>query len=453
MPRVVIIGGGVSGLAAANALDGVDLTILEAAESAGGHVRTEHIDGRIIDRAANGWLDSEPAMDRMLVRLGLADDVIPASDRAATRWIFADGRMQPAPLSPPAFLRSSLLPWWAKLRVMLEPLLPRGKKGVEETVADFVRRRLGQRFVDRMVGPMVAGIYAARPEELSLPAAFPKMVEMEAEYRSLFLAMLAKKRGGAPTGHLQTLPGGAGQLTTCMADRLGDRLRCDTAVEGLTKTQDGWLIHTPGGDYTAEAVVLATPAPVTAKLMRGLDSGVATALDEIPYAPVTVVVSAWPAGAFDTAPTGFGVLVARGERVGVLGTLFTSEAYPHQSKEGEILLRTMVGGAVQPEAANLNHQALLERVFGAHDRFFGGRRTEPTIVRAFQHSAGIPQYTLGHPARVATIQAASDRFGGLFFAGNHLSGIGVKDCVATGERVADDVRAWLEVTAPTEAIA
>ena len=452
MSRVVIIGGGVSGLAAANALDGVELTVLEAGENAGGHVRTDHIDGRIIDRAANGWLDSEPAMDRMLARIGLGDDVIAASDRAATRWIFADGKMQSAPLTPHAFLRTSLLPWWAKLRVLLEPLIPRGRKGVEETVADFVRRRLGQRFVDRMVGPMVAGIYAAKPEELSLPSAFPKMADMEREYRSLFLAMLAKKRGGAPTGHLQTLPGGAGQLTTRMAERLGERLRCSTPAEGLTKTQEGWCIHTPSGDFDAEAVILATPAPVTAKLMRGLDSGVAAALDEIPYAPVTVVVSAWPAGAYDINPSGFGVLVARGERVGVLGTLFTSEAYPHQSKEGEILLRTMVGGAVQPEAAGLNHQALLERVFAAHECFLGTRRAEPTMVRAYRHAAGIPQYTPGHPARVATIQAASDRFSGLFFAGNHLSGIGVKDCVATGERVADGVRAWLEVTAPTEAL-
>ncbi len=452
MSRVVIIGGGVSGLATANSLDGVDVTLLEAGDAAGGHVQTDHIDGRIIDRAANGWLDSEPAMDRMLARLGLHDQVIPASGRAATRWIFADGRMQAAPLTPPAFVQTSLLPWWAKLRVLLEPLIPRAKRDVEETVADFVRRRLGQRFVDRMVGPMVAGIYAASPDDLSLEAAFPKMAEMEAQYRSLFLAMLARRRGGAPAGHLQTLPGGAGQLTTAMAERLGSRLQTRSPVEGLTRTSDGWKIYTGSGDLHAEAVVLCTPAPVTARLVRGLDSGVASALDAIPYAPVSVVVSAWPAGAFDTAPQGFGVLVARGEDVGVLGTLFTSEAYPHQTKEGEILLRTMVGGAVEPEAAALDHQALLDRVFRAQERFLGGRRADPTLVRTYRHAAGIPQYTRGHPGRVRTIRAASGRLGGLFFAGNHLSGIGVKDCVATGERVAEDVRAWLEVTSPTEVL-
>ena len=452
MPRLVIVGGGVSGLAAANFLEGVDLTVLEAAESAGGNVQTDHHEGRIIDRAANGWLDTEPAMGRMLARLGLSEAVIPASARAHTRWIYAGGEMHEAPLTPSEFLRTGLLPWWAKLRVMAEPFLPRGPNDIDESVAEFVSRRLGQKFVDRMVGPMVAGIYAARPEALSLAGAFPKMAEMESEYRSLFLAMLAKRKGGAPSGHLQTLPLGAGQLTEAMAARLGDALQCETSVEGLSQTKNGWRVHTAGGDIDAEAVVLATPAPVQARLMRGLDSGVATALDEIPYAPVTVVVSAWPAGAFDRAPSGFGVLAARGERVGVLGTLFTSEAYPHQSRDGEILLRTMVGGAVHPAAASLNHQSLLDRVFASHERFFGGRRADPTLVRAYHHPAGIPQYTVGHPARVGTIAAASDRFGGLFFAGNHLSGIGVKDCVATGERIAADVRAWLEVTAPTEAL-
>jgi oxygen-dependent protoporphyrinogen oxidase len=442
----------VSGLATAAFLDGVDVTVLEASDVAGGNVRSEHIDGRVIDCAANGWLDSEPAMGRLLARLDLTDDVIPASDRAGTRWIYADGEMHSAPLSPAAFLTTSLIPWWAKLRVLLEPFLPRGPKGIDETVEAFVSRRLGPLFVDRMVGPMVAGIYAADPANISLAAAFPKMAEMETEYRSLFLAMLAKKRGGAPTGHLQTLPRGAGHLTEALVSHLGEAVQCGCPAEGLTRTKNGWRVHTPSGDIDADAVVLACPAPVQARLMRGIDSAVASALDEIPYASVSVVVSAWPAGAFDRRPRGFGVLVARGEDVGVLGTLFTSEAYPHQSREGEILLRTMIGGAVDEASTQLPHQQLLDRVFASNERFFGSRRAEPNLVRVFHHPQGIPQYTVGHPARVAAVSAAQDRFGGLFFAGNHLQGIGVKDCAATGERIANDLRGWLEITSPTEAL-
>jgi len=449
-PRVVIVGAGVSGLATASFLDGVPCTVIEASETPGGNVRTDHVEGRVIDRAANGWLDSEPAMDRLLEKLGLAEQVLPASDRSSVRWIYADNKMQAAPLSPPAMLRTRLIPWWAKLRLLLEPLIPRAKKGTDETVHDFVTRRLGRWFVDRMVGPMVAGIYAARPEQLSLAAAFPKMAAMEKQYRSLFIAMLAKRRGGAPAGHLQTLPRGAGQLTTVMAEKLAQSLSCNNPVEGITKTKDGWRVHCKDGDMDASAVVLACPAFVQARLVRGLDSSLATALEEIQYAPVTVVVTAWPAGAFDRSPHGFGVLVAKGEDLGVLGTLFTSEAYPTQSKDGEFLLRTMVGGAVDPEAAGLPHQALLDRVFTAHERILGTRRAEPTLVRVYRHPEGIPQYTVGHPARVSAVKAAQSRFSGLFFVGNHLQGIGVKDCVATAERTAKDIQNFLEITQSTE---
>jgi len=448
--RVIIVGAGISGLATAAFLDNVDTLVFESSDSHGGNVRTDRIDGRILDRAANGWLDSEPAMTKLLEKLNLSDQIIPVSERAEIRWIYADGRMQPAPLSPKEMLTTSLIPWWAKLRILLEPFIFRGRKETDETVAQFVSRRLGKWFVDRFVGPMVAGIHAARPESLSLKAAFPKMAAMERDYGSLFRAMFAKKRGGAPSGHLQTLQAGAGQLTDTLAQYLGEGLQCDMPVEGLTQTKEGWVVHTKSGEHLADAVVLACPAPAQAKLMRGLDASVAEALDNIEYAPVTVVVSVWAAGSFDQAPNGFGVLVARGEDVGVLGTLFTSCAFPQQCPEGEIILRTMVGGSVNPKAASLPHEQLLELVFAAQEKFLGTQRADPILVRVYRHAAGIPQYTLGHTTRTATVNAAEAKFPGLFFAGNHLDGIGVKDCVGTGHRIAQNVQGWLEITAPVE---
>jgi oxygen-dependent protoporphyrinogen oxidase len=450
MARVIIVGAGISGLATAAFLDGVDTQVFEASDAPGGNVRTDRIDGRILDRAANGWLDSEPAMAKLLDQLNLTDQIIPVNERAEIRWIYADGKMQAAPLSPREMLQTSLIPWWAKLRILVEPFIFRVRKGNDETVAEFVSRRLGRWFVDRFVGPMVAGIHAARPEDLSLKAAFPKMAAMEQEYGSLFRAMLAKKRGGVPSGHLQTLQGGAGQLTDTLAQHLGERLLCDTPVEGLSQSKDGWVVHTKSGEHHADAVVLACPAPAQAKLMRGLDAAVAEALDAIEYAPVTVVVSVWAAGSFDQAPKGFGVLVARGEDVGVLGTLFTSCAFPQQCPEGEIILRTIVGGAVDPKAAALPHEQLLKRVFSAQEKFLGTQRAEPILVRVYRHEAGIPQYAVGHTTRTAVVDAAEAKFPGLFFAGNHLNGIGVKDCAGTGHRIAQNVQGWLEITASIE---
>ena len=450
MARVIIVGAGISGLATAAFLDGVDTQVFEASDAPGGNVRTDRIDGRILDRAANGWLDSEPAMTKLLEQLNLTDQIIPVNERAEIRWIYADGTMQAAPLSPKAMLQTKLIPWWAKLRIFLEPFIFRGRKGQDETVAQFVSRRLGRWFVARFVGPMVAGIHAARPEEISLQAAFPKMAAMEQEYGSLFLAMLAKKRGGAPSGHLQTLQAGAGQLTDTLAENLGERLHCGTPVEGLTQSKDGWIVHTESGEHQADAVVLACPAHAQAKLMRGLDTSVAEALDAIKYAPVTVVVSVWAAGSFDQTPNGFGVLVADGEDVGVLGTLFTSCAFPQQCPEGEIILRTIVGGAVDPKSAALPHDQLLTRVFAAQEKFLGTQRAEPILVRVYRHESGIPQYAVGHTTRTALVDAAEAKFPGLYFAGNHLNGIGVKDCVGTGLQVAQNVQAWLEVTASIE---
>jgi len=454
MARVVIVGAGVSGLATATFLcaAGVDCTVLEAGAEAGGNVRTDRFDGRVLDRAATGWLDSEPAMGRLLDALALSDQIVPASHRSATRWVFADGRMHQVPSGLGTLLRSRLIPWWAKLRLLLEPLIRRGRG--EESVYDFAARRLGRHFAERLVGPMVAGIFATHPSRLSLRAAFPRMYAMEQEHRSLLLALRAARKAGkaggpaGPGGHLQTLRGGAGALTDAMVTRLGEALQCATEVTSVRPKGTGWEVHTKDGALEADAVVLACPAPAQATIVRGLDADLASTLDAIPYAPVSVVISAWPAGAFDRTPEGFGVLVAPGEDVGVLGTLFTSGVFPVQALEGEYLLRTMVGGAVDPEAALLPHQPLLDRVWASHRTFFGSQRADPLMVQVYRHPQAIPQYTMGHPGRVASVRAAQSRLPGLYFTGNHLEGVGVKDCAAAAERVAEAVSARLEAQRP-----
>jgi oxygen-dependent protoporphyrinogen oxidase len=450
MSRIIIIGGGISGLAAATFLErsGLDVQVLEAADEPGGNVRSDRIGGRVLDRGATGWLNTEPAMDRLLERVGLTDSIVAAHDPHATRWIFAKNKLHAAPLTPRAFIRTGLIPWWAKLRVLLEPFVGRTKVD-DETVADFVRRRLGQAFVDRLVGPMVAGIHAAKPGNLSLKAAFPSMAQMEKEHRSLFLAMRARAKAGSsggpagPGGHLHTLTGGVGTLTDSLASRLGGRLQCGVSVQAVRPERDGWTVHTADGALHADGVILACPASSAATIVRGIDAELATTLDAIPYAPVTVAISAWSAGSWDHSPEGFGVLVARGESVGVLGTMCTSNIFPDQSKDGEFLLRTMLGGSVDPISAQLTHQRLVERVTSSLSRFYGEQRAEPLMFQVYRHARGIPQYTLGHTKRVAAIRAAEKRHLGLFFAGNHLGGVGVKDSVATAEKAALNARSML----------
>jgi len=295
---------------------------------------------------------------------------------------------------------------------------------------------------------MVAGVYAADPETLSLAAALPRMAQLEDEHRSLLLAALKLTRGSAPRGHLHTLQGGVGTLTGRMAELLGDRLQTEAPVEGLEQRRDGaWLVHGPGGTVEADAVVLACPADVQARLVRGLDPEAAEALDAIPYAPIAVVITASPAGSWDHNPDGFGVLVAPESREGgVLGTLFTSCVFPGHVPDGEVLLRTLIGGAACPEATTMSDAQLLGWTRQHHSRFFGTERAAPIFHRIHRHDAGIPQYLPGHLGRVQVVRQAQHRLPGLFFHGNHLDGIAVKDCARASRDLAEQVRAHLELT-------
>ncbi len=435
--RVVVVGAGVSGLAAATFLAGrgAEVTVLEAAPLPGGNVRSLREDGYVVDQAANGWLDSEPAMTRLLEQTGLTDQIVPASGRYNRRWIFADGRAHPLPGSPPAFLKSGLLSWAEKLRLMMELLVPRGG-GPDETVAAFAQRRLGPAAVDRLVAPMVAGVFGGDAENTALEAAFPRMVALEREHRSLILAMIRLGRGGAPPGRLQTLRGGAGALPEALALRLGARLRCGVPVTGLARAGEAWRVQTADGAVEADAVVLATPAHAQAALLGGLDAEAAAALAAVPYAPIAVVALAFEPGAFATPPDGFGVLAARGADLGVLGALYASCIFPEQAPEGHVLVRLMLGGATDPAAAALDAQALEGRALAAVERLLGPPRSGPARRWLFRHPRGIPQYTPGHLGRVAAARAAEARLPGLLLTGNHLEGIGVKDCAKAGERVA-----------------
>jgi len=448
MSDVTIIGAGISGLATALFLRnaGVDVRVLEARSTPGGNVRSIEEDDRIIDVAANGWLNNEPAMDRLLQLVQLQDQTVPAGGHFSTRWVYCGGKVLPVPMGPGEMMQSKLIPWWAKFRLLGEPFVGRVSEGRDETVAEFVSRRLGPAFVDRLVGPMVAGIYAADPKDLSLQAAFPRMHKLESEYRSLILAMLRLRSGGAPKGHLHTLPKGAGQLTDAIVAALHDQIVCGVQVTAVEERRDGWHIHTRDGTETTKAVVLACPAHAATTLVRGVDAEVADALAAIPYAPVAVAVSAYPQGAWDKSPDGFGILLARGESLGgVLGTLFTSNIFPGHSREGEVLLRTIFGGSVLPEAAEMNDHQIAAWVRRSNERFFGHERAAPNMVRVFRHPKGIPQYRKGHVAKVRTIRAAEGRHPGLFFTGNHLLGIGVKDCARSGEETATRVQALLGV--------
>ena len=441
--RTAIVGGGIAGLAAAVWLEhdhGVrDLVVLEASEHPGGKVATQWRDGCCIELGPQGFLDSAPDTLELAEAAGLGAEIVRTDDPFADRFIVRAGRPRRVPSSPLAFLLSDVLPVPARLRVLLEPFARRHSGG-DETVRAFAARRIGPVAADVLVDAMVTGVFAGDPARLSLAATFPRMAAMEAEHGSLTRAMLARRRGGGgpagPAGVLTTFRAGMAALPGAIARQLGERLRTGSPVERIERERDGgFRLRLPDGELGAERLLLATPAAATARLLRGPAPEAVPALEGMETAPVAVVVTAYRnPGAFGRPVSGFGVLAPGGEGLGILGTLYCHSIFPGQAPDGWILLRTMLGGARQPDAVALDDAALIRRTRRALAAVLGAD-PEPDSTWVVRHREAIAQYAVGHIGRVARAETAA-RDAGIELAGSAYRGVSVNDCIRTAREAA-----------------
>jgi oxygen-dependent protoporphyrinogen oxidase len=447
--RVLVIGGGLSGLATAQALvaGGAEVAVVEAADRPGGKALTLREEGWTVEQGPNGFLDSVPRTLELAEELGLKERIQPADESAARRFLWLRGRLREIPTSPPAFLRSDLLSLRGRLRVLGEPLARRRPEG-DESVAAFARRRIGAEAARSLVSPMVLGVFAGDAERLSLRSVFPRMWEMESEHGSLFRALLARRRarrgdrGGpsGPGGHLTSFRSGVQELVGALADALGERLSCGGSVERLRRVEEGWrvAVRGEGEERPAEAVVLACEAFASARLLESLDAALAAELLRIAYAPVAVLGLAYEGEQLSEVPAGFGFLAPRGEGLRILGCLWDSSIFPGRAPEGKVLLRVMLGGAVDPEAARLEEEEMVSLVREELRRSMG---IEARPVRTFlkRWERGIPQYEKGHQARLEAIEGRRALHPGLHLTGNAYRGVALNSCVTEADRVAAEV--------------
>ena len=450
MHDLIVCGGGISGLALgflAHERGVRDVVVLEAADRPGGKVQTEWHDGLCCEWGPQGFLDNVPEMLSLVGKLGLAGDLVRAGELADDRFVVRRGRLRRLPMNPPAFLTSDVLSLPGRLRVLLEPLQPVGAG--EESVFDFARRRIGREAAEVLVDAMVTGVFAGDARRLSLAGAFPRMAEMERTYGSLTRAMLAKRRNGSnggpmgPGGRLTTLHGGMQQLTDALAVSLGRRLRLRAAVAAVLPRGHSFAVRlAEGAELLGREVAVALPPPVAARVLsEALPGGAVRALAEIPYAGVTVVMTGYRrAHPFRQPIRGFGFLVPGRERGRILGSIFCDSTFPGQAPQGMTLLRTLLGGARDGGAVALSDEETLAVVRAELDRYLGGD-PEPDFVRIIRHEYGIPQYTLGHPARVAEVDRAAAAVPGLHLLGNGLRGIAANACVAEAVKVAGRIGA------------
>ncbi len=443
--KTIIVGGGITGCCAAYYAmqrDGADsVLLLEASDSLGGTAQTESMDGFTCEKGPNGFLDKEPKTLDWVRDLGLEEQLVRANQLAARRFIFRNGGLREIK-PPPGFLFSKVLSLQGCIRLAGEPFIPQRVSEEEESIWDFAARRIGVEAADTLVAPMVSGIYGGDAKQLDLASCFPKMAAMEADHGGLVKSMLAKRKekksgGGSamgPGGTLTSFGGGIATLINRAGEALGDCVRCNTPVQRISRQDEVYTVRTANGeDVIADSVIVAAPTHVATGMVAEMDADLADALDSIPYASMVVVCTGYDRSAVGHDLDGFGFLVPRTQEKRILGCIWTSTLFPGRAPDGKVLIRTMIGGAADPEAVGLDDDALLDLL---RDELFPilDIQADPVMQRIYRYEKAIPQYTFGHQARLRRIEAAEERNPGLFFAGNAYRGVGLNDCVLSALR-------------------
>ena len=452
---VVVIGSGISGLTAAFRLQqrGLVVEVLEAAPRAGGVIGTRNRDGFLFETGPNSTLDTTPLIDALLADLDIAGERRDASAVAATRFIVRGGKLLALPTSPPAFFTTKAFSLGAKLRLLREPFIAPTPAGIEESIAAFVRRRLGNEFLDYAIDPFVAGIYAGDPERISVPAAFPRLHALEQKYGSLIKGQIAgareRKRNAEKAKNAAasfSFAHGMQTLTDALTRNVA-RVRTGVRVTRLARGDDG--TYTVEGDASgtplvrrARAIVLAVAAGAAGGLVRPLAPAAADALAAIDYAPVSVAASAYRRVDIAHGLAGFGFLVPRKERRSILGTLFSSSMFAGRAPEDAVLLTSFIGGRRNPDLP-AKPDAELARMVHAELAALVGASGAPLWTEITRWPQAIPQYDLGHLGRLVRVEAAEAALPGLRFCASYRGGVSVGDCVKSAHATADGVARFL----------
>jgi oxygen-dependent protoporphyrinogen oxidase len=453
--KVVVIGGGITGLTAARELfkvsvktrRPVEVVVLEASPRLGGKVRTELVDGAVVETGPDSFVTLKPEMLELVRELGLENELIPTGPEP-TVSVLKGGRMLPMPagmqlISPTRLLPfafSSLFSWRAKLRMAVEPLIPRKRGTDDESLADFTRRRLGAEALDALVAPMLAGIFAGDPEKMSVRSTFPQLVEMEKRgglARSLWFGGPKRPKGNGFSTFM-TIKGGLTRVVEELAKTLpAGVVRLDCPATAVRRHDAHWEIVTPEGVLQADAVVAASPAPAFADSVEGHDPELAARLREIPFASTATVTLIYDAKTFPRLPRGFGFLTSRGEKLTLTAATYSSSKFPARAPEGKVVIRAFVGGAGREEAAEAAIMRVESRVREDLDRVLDLKGAVPVAAKTTRWIKANPQYNVGHVRRLERLRSCLKDHPGLVLAGCSYAGVGLSDCVRSGRRAAE----------------
>jgi oxygen-dependent protoporphyrinogen oxidase len=450
LDRIVIVGGGISGLSLAFTLleydPSADVVVLESAKRAGGKIWTEKVNGFLCEGGVNGFLDNRPKTLELASKLLI--NPLRSSDAARKRYVFSGGKLNLLPESPVSFLTSDLLSLYGRLRVMYEFFAPRGGSD-DETLADFARRRLGKEAYEKLIDPMASGIYAGNPESMSLKSCFPKVFNLEEKYGSLIKGMIKLQReakksgnrkvGAGPGGTLTSFYDGMGMMVDSLKSSLKERLRIGSKVVSVERKNKGYAVHLSDGMVVeTEILVIASPASSAAEILKNLDRPLSSVLSEIPYPSVSVVCFGYRKERIADKLDGFGFLIPYKERRKILGSLWDSSIFPGRAPDGYALLRSMVGGARASEIAMQDDGRLID-VVAEELKDIMDIKVQPDFVKIYRHEKAIPQYNIGHDRKLKAVDEMLLKYKNLYLTGNAYRGIGVNDCIENSYKLAETI--------------
>jgi protoporphyrinogen/coproporphyrinogen III oxidase len=460
--RIVIVGGGISGLSAAhrivelsreNNLD-LELILLEAGQRAGGVIHTIEKDGCLIELGPDSFITTKPWALDLSKRLGLSGELIGTQEGKRRSFVLMNRRLVPlpegfhmlAPGSIKSFLMTPLFSWYGKARMLMDLVIP--KKSInDESLASFVRRRLGVEAFERAAQPMIGGVYTADPETLSLRATMPQFIEMEEKYGSVIKGIYSaqrqntkeKKDGGARYSMFLSFKKGLNTLIEAILEKLPkSSVHLNQKAEGIERTEKGFNVITQSGVEKADGVIITTPSYITGKLLEHMDPGLAQDLRKIEYASSAIVISVYKREYIADKMDGFGFVVPSSENSSLLACSYSSVKFAGRAPEGLVILRSFVGGALDPAVLELEDREItqiVEQELSTTLRITGG--PEFSILQRYPNA--MPQYKIGHLDTVQRIEKGVKELPGLEIAGIAYRGVGIPDCVHSGEMAAEEI--------------
>jgi len=443
--KITILGAGISGLATAFWLnkDGFDLTVLESINEPGGSMITRYEDGFLIDYGPNSGLETTPLIGQIVEEIGLKVEMIYADEKANKRYILKNDQLHALPTSPGAFLKTKLFSTKAKLRLLAEPFVVKSKEGYYQSISKFVKRRLGQEFLDYAINPFVAGVFAGDPDRLSVKSAFPKLYRLEELYGGLFkgLVLGAKERKkqaeqSKQSARMFSFERGMQSFPKSIAAKLGDKIKYNCHVENVVKSENKFKVlyhHNSKSEEIVTDVVLSTiPAYQAASIFDDKENQLFDHLNKIYYPPVKVLYIGFRKTVVGQVLDGFGFLIPEKENKAFLGAIWSSTIFPFRARDDLAAFTLFIGGARSPELLDNENEKLVHNVIEEFKKIMN-IDSDPIFIKEMLWPKAIPQYSIGYIEHEKYFQKFEMSNPGIFLSGNYRGGISVGDCIKNSE--------------------